>query len=614
MLVATPNPALATSGVGTTTLLWDTGDGSVGQIWVSVDGGPDILVAAGTSASLPIGWIQRGHAYTFRLYAGATHATVLASTVVTAGATLYASPQPVAPPGGLGTTGITWDTGGNGSGDVRVSVNGGPEVSFAGGERGTRSAPWIQPGGSYVFRLYVAGTPLAAVEVRTAAGLGAAPNPVPIDSSITGSTTISWSTGTAQVGQVWVSANGGPPLLVAQGPDGTVAAPWIQPGSTFQFVLYDGTARALPLSAVTVNGARSTPVRLSSVVAGLSRPLFVTHGGDGTGQLYVAEKAGRIRRIAGNFVFIFADLTTRVGSAGDEQGLLGLAFHPRYATNRQLFVNYTDLAGNTVVARYTARVDGSAIVAESEDVLLRVAQPAANHNGGWLGFGPDGALYLALGDGGGAGDQFGNAQNGQSLLGKVLRLDVDAARPYAIPADNPFVGVAGMRAEIWALGLRNPWRPSFDRLDGTLYIADVGESAREEVDVEPPESRGGNNFGWPRVEGTQCFPDPGAPCDRAGLVPPVLDYPHASGDCTIVGGYVYRGAALPQLRGSYVFGDFCSGRIWTLGRQADGTYAKTQVTQAPLPNTLSSFGEDEAGELYATGLIDGNVYRVVPGP
>jgi len=614
-ITASPNPVLASSGLGSTTVLWDAGD-AIGQVRVSVDGGPEQLVAEGSHGSQPVSWIQRGHAYAFRLYAGAGPAPLLASTVVAAGAMLYTSPGPVAFPGSLGATAITWDTGGVGIGEVRVSPGGGPEISFAAGARGTQGAPWIQPGVPYLFRLYAGATLLAQVEVRAGAALSAAPNPV-LTEGAAGTAMLSWSTGTGQVGQVWVSVDGASEILFAQAAAGTAAAPWIRPGSQFRFVLYDGTARAVPLSAVTVTGGARVGLRLAPVLTALSQPLFLTHAGDGTGRLYVVEKAGRIRQVTDGYVTVFADLRARVGSAAAEQGLLGLAFHPGYASNRQLFVSYTDTDGDTVIARYTAAPDGSAALADSEEVMLRVAQPAANHNGGWLGFGPDGALYVALGDGGGAGDTFGNAQNGKALLGKLLRIDVDGPRPYTIPADNPFVGVGGMRAEIWALGLRNPWRPSFDRLDGRLFIADVGQNAFEEIDVEPPESRGGNNYGWPRLEGAQCFPDAAAACDRTGMVPPVLDYPHAGGiprECSITGGYVYRGPAIPLLRGAYLFGDFCSGRIWSLARQADGRHARTQVLQMPLANTLSSFGEDEAGELYAISLGEGTVYQVLPAP
>jgi glucose/arabinose dehydrogenase len=615
-ITASPNPVLAPTGIGSTTIIWDARDAGFGEIWVSVDGGPEIPMAAGPRGSQPVPWIQRGHTYAFRLYAGAGHASVLASTVVTAGAMLYASPAPVASVTGLAPTAITWDTGGAGHGEVRGSMNGGPELPFAAGSRGTQAAPWIQAGAVYVFTLYAGGAPAASIQVRAGPSLTASPNPV-ITQGGPGTAVISWNTGSGAVGQVWASVNGAEEVPFAQDASGAQAAPWITPGANVRFTLFEGFGRGVRLASTTVNGAVPIGLRLTPALIGFQQPLFLTHAGDRSGDLFVVEKVGRIRRVVAGRATVFADLTPIVGSAGGEQGLLGLAFHPGYAFNRQLFVNYTDTAGNTVIARYTAFADGSAVAPGSEDVILRVAQPAANHNGGWLAFGPEGALYAALGDGGGAGDQFGNAQNGGSLLGKILRLDVDSARPYAIPPSNPFVGVAGFRGEIWALGLRNPWRPSFDRIDGHLYIADVGQQAREEIDFEPQENRGGNNYGWPHTEGAQCFPDPNAVCDRPGLVPPVLDYPHTGGaqsECSVTGGYVYRGSAFPLLRGAYFFGDFCSGRIWTMRRRADGGFEKTQVLQMPLLNDLSSFGEDEAAELYAIGIADNAIYRIVPAP
>ena len=257
-------------------------------------------------------------------------------------------------------------------------------------------------------------------------------------------------------------------------------------------------------------------------------------------------------------------------ASGSEQGLLGLAFHPRYRQNGYLYVNYTDMAGHTAVVRYTARADGGAADPGSALPLLRVEQPAANHNGGHLLFGPDGYLYVGLGDGGGAGDTYRNAQSPQSLLGKMLRLDVDrteGGKPYAIPADNPFRD-GPFRPEVWAVGLRNPWRYSFDRTSGDLYIADVGQNAYEEVNVVPAGAAPGLNFGWPRMEATHCYPS-GSACDRQGLTLPAAEYGRG-GNCSVTGGAVYRGAAQPLLRGAYLFGDYCSGRIWSLHRDGGG--------------------------------------------
>ncbi|HEX2183943.1 MAG TPA: PQQ-dependent sugar dehydrogenase [Chloroflexota bacterium] len=356
-------------------------------------------------------------------------------------------------------------------------------------------------------------------------------------------------------------------------------------------------------------------VSLEPAVRGFAAPLYATHAGDGSGRLYVVEKRGSIRLVDGGVASPapFLNIQPLVRSSGSEQGLLGLAFHPRYSQNRHFYVNYTDTSGDTMIVRYTARADGTAADPESAQTLLHLDQPAANHNGGNLVFGPDGYLYIGMGDGGGGGDTYRNAQNPQALLGKMLRLDVDRAeggRPYAIPPDNPFVGNPAFRAEIWALGLRNPWRYSFDRATGDLYIADVGQNAYEEIHFQPAGSRGGQNYGWPRMEGTHCYPSGGA-CDRAGLELPIAEYGRSEG-CSVTGGYVYRGHAQPQLGGAYFFGDYCSGRIWSLHRDAGGSWVRTQLIDTDVQ--VSSFGEDESGELYVTGLSDGTLYRVVARP
>jgi glucose/arabinose dehydrogenase len=303
----------------------------------------------------------------------------------------------------------------------------------------------------------------------------------------------------------------------------------------------------------------------------------------------------------------FLDITDRVGSANSEQGLLGLAFDPEYVQRGTLYVNYTDRQGNTVVSRFSGTSDPDRAEAASEVVLLTLDQPASNHNGGHLAFGPDGALYIGTGDGGGAGDRYGNGQNGQTLLGALLRLDVDGGQPYAIPADNPFVGNGAVRDEIWALGLRNPWRYSFDRSTGDLYIADVGQNLYEEINVQPAGDPGGNNYGWPIMEGRHCFPADRT-CDRQGLTLPVAEYDHAQG-CSVTGGYVYRGQRYPFLNGIYLFGDYCSGRIWGMAQRA-GTDSWQVSLLAQASVRLSSFGEDEAGELYLVDIAGGQLFRI----
>jgi glucose/arabinose dehydrogenase len=284
--------------------------------------------------------------------------------------------------------------------------------------------------------------------------------------------------------------------------------------------------------------------------------------------------------------------------SGGERGLLGLAFHPRFLTNGRFFVNYTRRPdGATVVAEHRVSADPDVALSAGR-VLLTVSQPYANHNGGMLAFGPDGYLYIGLGDGGGAGDPGNRAQNRFSLLGKILRLDVDAGRPYATPPDNPFA-TGGGRKEIWALGFRNPWRFSFDRATGRLYAGDVGQAVVEEIDLV----RRGDNHGWRIMEGNRCY-RPASGCDQRGLTLPVATYGHDGDRCSITGGYVYRGRAVPALAGAYVYGDFCSGEIFALADGRSRVLLKTGLA-------IASFGEDQAGELLVVDL-GGGVHRLVP--
>jgi glucose/arabinose dehydrogenase len=353
-------------------------------------------------------------------------------------------------------------------------------------------------------------------------------------------------------------------------------------------------------------------LQLEVVVRNLDRPLGIAHAGDGSGRLFILEKPGRIRILRGDVLVDrpFLDLTDRVGSSGSEQGLLGLAFHPQYADNGRLLVNYTDQDGDTVISQFVVSDDPDRVEPGSEQVLLTLDQPAANHNGGHLAFGPDGYLYIGTGDGGAAGDQFGNGQNAQTLLGAMLRLDVDGAQPYGLPSDNPFVGDDAARDELWAIGLRNPWRYSFDRLTGDLYIADVGQNVYEEVNHQPASSSGGENYGWPIMEGLHCFPADRA-CDQSGLVLPIEEYDHSQG-CSVTGGYVYRGQRYPVLRGIYLFGDYCSGIIWGTARTGGGSWQTARLLQVDA--RISSFGEDEAGELYLVDIAGGGLYHLAATP
>ncbi|MBA4180186.1 MAG: glucose dehydrogenase [Anaerolinea sp.] len=352
----------------------------------------------------------------------------------------------------------------------------------------------------------------------------------------------------------------------------------------------------------------TTRVELEKVASGFSRPLYLTAPPDGSGRLFVVEQTGKVRVIQDGVILAapFADLASVVTSEGSEQGLLGLAFHPKYAENGRFFVAYTAAnGGDNTLAEYRVSADPNRADANSRKVLLAIPDFAANHNGGMVAFGPDGYLYLSTGDGGQAGDPRGNGQNRDALLGKILRLDVDGAAPYAIPAGNPFA-LGGGRPEIWAYGLRNAWRFSFDRQTGDLWIADVGQNVYEEVDFEPAGGKGGVNYGWSVMEGAHCY-RPSSNCDQTGLALPVAEYRHNEG-CSVTGGYVYRGAKEPKLAGAYFFTDYCGGVIWALTRAADGSWTRTPVLSSRL--SISSFGEDQAGEVYVVSQEDGTIYRL----
>lgn len=344
------------------------------------------------------------------------------------------------------------------------------------------------------------------------------------------------------------------------------------------------------------------------VGSGFREPVFVTHAGDGSGRIFVVEKGGRIRLLNGA---LFLDVSDRVKSPplfsyDREQGVLGLAFHPRFDVNGYFYVHYNDRQGNHVISRFSTGPDGRGDPG-SEKILLRHDQPETNFNGGMLVFGSDGYLYIGLGTGGTKRELQDYAQDTGSLLGKILRIDVDSGEPYGIPADNPFTGKPGARAEVWAYGLRNPWRFSFDRGTGDLYIGGPGEFKREWIDFQVAGSPGGQNFGWPILEGTMCYQ--GGACERRGLQLPITEYEtYKDGNCAVIGGYVYRGERSPALTGAYLFGDFCSGRVWALSRDPIGQWLTTEMVS--LGTLLSSFGEDEAGEIYACAIQTGTIYRL----
>jgi glucose/arabinose dehydrogenase len=380
------------------------------------------------------------------------------------------------------------------------------------------------------------------------------------------------------------------------------------PASQAVTVSPDATANA----SVRYAAQGALALGLEVVAAGLSTPVFLT-APPGDNRQFIVERPGRIR-ILENGVLLpqpFLDITARTTVDG-ERGLLSMAFHPQYARNGFFFIYYTDVGGNIVIERRTVAPANPNLADALSDVrILTLAHSAfSNHNGGLLAFGPDGFLYIGAGDGGGAGDPLGNGQNFNSLLGKLLRIDVansSAAQPYAIPPNNPFLGQAGRRGEIWAAGLRNPWRFAFDALTGSTYIADVGQDLREEVNVAST-SLGGNNYGWNRMEGSQCFNT--TSCDRQGLTLPVFEYDHAStGGCSITGGFVYRGAALPELAGRYFYSDFCGG--WLKSFVFLNGAATEQVDWGVSGiGSVVSFGQDAKNELYLLSA-NGSVYRMV---
>jgi glucose/arabinose dehydrogenase len=391
-------------------------------------------------------------------------------------------------------------------------------------------------------------------------------------------------------------------------------------------------ARSVPAATSTAEGAAATPaatattpvataasnaVTLALITLGLSAPVGIVNAGDGSDRLFAVERGGQVRVIDADGTLraaSFVDLSDRVEDDGWERGLLGLAFHPDFRRNGRLFIHYSRIGdGATVISELTASVDLSSADPTSERILLTLAQPSPFHNGGQMAFGPDGYLYVGLGDGGPDGDPQQNGQNLQTLLGKILRIDVDGARQaaeqYAIPSDNPFAagGIAPSAGlpEIWAYGLRNPWRFSFDRSNGDLYIGDVGEASWEEIDRQAAGSPGGENYGWNAHEGTHCY---SPACSQVAAIAPIAEYGHDRG-CSVVGGYVYRGSRQPALVGIYLFADYCAGSIFSL--PAGG--AAAPMTVATTGMSISSFGQGEDGELYLVDVAGGGLYRVAAG-
>ena len=367
--------------------------------------------------------------------------------------------------------------------------------------------------------------------------------------------------------------------------------------------------------------SRFPPLDVRQIVANLNNPTAVTNSGDGSGRLFIAQQTGEIRIVIDGALLVtpFMDISDLLGSG--QSGLLGLAFHPDYAENGFFYVDYIDDEGDTVVARYTVSAsDPNVADPDSAFIVLTQEQPTTNHNGGHLAFGPEGYLYIAFGDGGCCGDPNGNAQNLETWLGKLLRVDVnrddfpaDPNRNYAVPADNPFVGRNGLD-EIWAYGFRNPWRCTFDRDTGDLFLGDVGELSWEEINFQPGGSAGGQNYGWNILEAMHCFHDePPGSCDdflNGGSTLPILEYNHSVG-CSVTGGYRYRGERYPDLEGIYFYGDFCTGRIWGARPQDNGTWQSEELLLTGF--TITTFGEDDAGELYVVDYDGGQsaLYEIV---
>ena len=448
---------------------------------------------------------------------------------------------------------------------------------------------------------------------------GANPASQTVSVTNTGGGTLPW---VASDNATWLSAtpaSGAAPSTVSVSVDLSGLAAGTYGGTvTIASTGATGSPKSIPVT-LTVTAPPPGPlpqISLAVVAGGFVSPVHVTHAGDGSGRIFVVEQAGRIR-ILDNVAVLptsFLDLASINPPrliAGGEQGLLSVAFPPGFAAKGHFYVNYTRAPdGATVVARYRVSA-GDANVADpaSEEVILTIPQPFANHNGGQLAFGPDNNLYIGMGDGGSGGDPLGNGQNPGALLGKLLRIDVESGTvPYGVPADNPFVGNANFLPEIWALGLRNPWRFSFDRGTGDLYIGDVGQGTFEEIDFQPAGSPGGQNYGWNIMEGESCYPPGTVGCNRTGLALPVFVYDHSLG-CSVTGGHVYRGSAFPSLQGVYLFGDLCSTRIW--GIRKNGAAWDNAILADNTTLTITTFGEDESGNVYVVNYANGDLLKIL---
>ena len=373
----------------------------------------------------------------------------------------------------------------------------------------------------------------------------------------------------------------------------------------------DSTAEPTPGLCDGVTPVAGTDVELEVVATNIDYPVYGTHAGDGTGRFFVVAQEGRVFVLAGDGEpEEYLDISN-LTSADGEQGLLSIAFHPAFASNGRLYTSFTDNDGDSQIVEFTVTGDTASDRPDGDSArtILSQAQPFANHNGGQIAFGPDGYLYIGFGDGGAADDPYENGQDRQTWLGKILRIDVDGGDPYGVPLDNPFVDDEDYLPEIFTLGMRNPWRFSFDRETGDFWVADVGQNEWEEVDL----IRAGGNYGWNVVEGPDCFEDPG--CDLAYFDAPIFSYPHSAADfggVSVSGGFVYRGCKLETLRGRYIFSDFdyVDSPLWTL--TWDGSNAVGDTLIDGVGDLISGFGEDEQGEVYVMGYRDGQVFKIVP--
>lgn len=385
------------------------------------------------------------------------------------------------------------------------------------------------------------------------------------------------------------------------------------PRNQFSRILVPALAAALGLGCIQPRVEAQT-LATEPVATGVSGALFATSPPGDFERLFIVEQnSGLIKILRGGQVLPtpFLNVRSRL-SVGGERGLLGLAFHPDYANNGYFFINYTNTSGHTVVARYSVTADPDVADFNSEEIVLTVNQPFSNHNGGCLGFSPvDGYLYIGMGDGGSGNDPGNRAQNGQELLGKMLRIDVDDL-PYTIPPDNPFVNVPAVRDEIWALGVRNPWRWSFDRDTGDMYMGDVGQNVIEEINFEAAGD-GGKNYGWRCMEGLRCTGLSGCTCNAPELTLPIHTYDHTGGRCSVTGGYIYRGSSMPLHNGTYYFADYCSRNIYSFefdGQNIFNLRDRTSELGGGSISSISSFGEDASGEVYIVSLA-GSVHKIV---